>query len=176
MLPRELPLPGWCRCHRPRTFWWAPSSFRRRWRHLCLRRPGAPSTGDCFSFFSVGQIVDGLSMAQIHPDGRSGVVVFAAQPCYGSDDGGLGGCCFDSRPGVGGSKLLLLTSSPVRLRKMNRSFRDSFVIFFLFGVLVVKGELYCSMFNIASLSQKKSFSFSPFINSLPHQIFAYVAS
>ena len=72
----------------------------------------------------------------------------------GSDDGGLGGCCFDSGPGVGGSKLLLLTSWPVRLRKMNRSFRDSFVIFFLFGVLV-EGELYCSMFNIASLSQKK---------------------
>ena len=64
----------------------------------------------------------------------------------GSDDGGLGGCCFDSGPGVGGSKLLLLTSWPVRLRKMNRSFRDSFVIFFLFGVLVVKGELYCSIF------------------------------
>ena len=75
--------PGWCRCRRPRTSWWAPSSFRRRWRHLCLRRPGAPSAGDCFSFFSVGQIVDGLSTAQIHPDGRSGVVVFAAQPCYG---------------------------------------------------------------------------------------------
>ena len=64
----------------------------------------------------------------------------------GSDDGGLGGCCFDSGPSVGGSKLMLLTSWPVRLRKMNRSFMDSFVIFFLFGVLVVKGELYYSMF------------------------------
>ena len=64
----------------------------------------------------------------------------------GSDDGGLGGCCFDSGPSVGGSKLMLLTSWPVRLRKMNRSFRNSFVIFFLFGVLVVKRELYYSMF------------------------------
>ena len=64
----------------------------------------------------------------------------------GSDDGGLGGCCFDFGLGDGGSKLMLLISGPVRLRKMNRSFRDSFVIFFLFGVLVVKGELYCSMF------------------------------
>ena len=77
----------------------------------------------------------------------------------GSDDGGLGGCCFNFGLGDGGSKLLLLTSWPMRLRKMNRSFMDSFVIFFLFGVLV-EGELYCSMFNIASLSQKKFFLLS----------------
>ena len=60
-----------------------------------------------------------------------------------SDDGGFGGFSFDSTPAGDGSRLLLLTVAPKRMRMTNRSFRDSFVISFSFGGLVVKGGMYC---------------------------------
>ena len=60
-----------------------------------------------------------------------------------SDDGGFGGFSFDSAPAGDGSRLLLLTGAPKRMRMTNRSFRDSFVISFYFGGLVVKGGMYC---------------------------------
>jgi len=60
-----------------------------------------------------------------------------------SDDGGFGGFSFDSAPAGDGSRLLVLTVAPKRMRMTNRSFRDSFVISFSFGGLVVKGGMYC---------------------------------
>ena len=62
-----------------------------------------------------------------------------------SDDGGFGGFSFDSAPAGDGSRLLLLTGAPKKMRMMNMSFRDSFVISFSFGGLVVKWGMYYFM-------------------------------
>ncbi|CAO2148679.1 unnamed protein product [Urochloa humidicola] len=62
-----------------------------------------------------------------------------------SSDGGFGGLCFDFASAVGGSKMLLTNRTLEVSRKMNRSPRDFFVIFFSFEVLFVIVGMYCAV-------------------------------
>jgi len=75
-----------------------------------------------------------------------------------SDDGGFRGFSFDSFPAGDGLRLLLLTGAPEWIRTMNRSSRDSFVIFFSFGGLVVKGDVLFHVLIYLPFRKKKKSS------------------